>query len=530
MNTIRVFNLTLSEINARIYFAGLALMVISLPLSRFGMSVAQFIILGSWLLEGGFKKKWQSLTSSLPALVLVFFFLIHVAGLIHTSDFDYGFKDIRTKLPLLLLPVVFVSAERLSEKKTIWLWWLYLGAVLTGTMVTAGMILVKDIIDPREAFPFISHIRYSLHVCFAFFVAAWLMKRKVQLFSFSGIVPALLMAWFTAFLIITSSLTGFTIMVTLLFLIAVIRTMKTGEIFSRIALLLALTVALVFSGFYLHDMVKAYRTPYLNKQTIPDAYTANGNPYSHDTLGHPVENGSYTGMYVCETELREAWNKRSNLDYDGGDKKGQKLSNTLIRYLNSKNLRKDTEGISRLDSSDIQAIEEGTANAVYLKKFSFKSRLYQALYEYDAYRRGENPGGHTVMQRVEFWKTASMIIERNFWWGVGTGDVQQAFDEQYETMNTRLEKQFRWRAHNQYLAVFVAFGISGLIYFLFSLLFPGIALKKSRTFLYPVFLAIMMLSMLTEDTLETQAGASLFAFFNAWLLFGQDMGEKTEAG
>jgi hypothetical protein len=36
-----------------------------------------------------------------------------------------------------------------------------------------------------------------------------------------------------------------------------------------------------------------------------------------------------------------------------------------------------------------------------------------------------------------------------------------------------------------------------------------------------VFLCIMLLSMFPEDTLETQAGATLFAFFEALLLFVQ---------
>jgi hypothetical protein len=32
----------------------------------------------------------------------------------------------------------------------------------------------------------------------------------------------------------------------------------------------------------------------------------------------------------------------------------------------------------------------------------------------------------------------------------------------------------------------------------------------------------MMMSMLVEDTLETQMGVTVFAFFNAFLLFGME--------
>ncbi len=36
---------------------------------------------------------------------------------------------------------------------------------------------------------------------------------------------------------------------------------------------------------------------------------------------------------------------------------------------------------------------------------------------------------------------------------------------------------------------------------------------------YYVFYVILILSMLFEDTLETQMGLTLFAFFNSFLLF-----------
>jgi hypothetical protein len=38
-------------------------------------------------------------------------------------------------------------------------------------------------------------------------------------------------------------------------------------------------------------------------------------------------------------------------------------------------------------------------------------------------------------------------------------------------------------------------------------------------FLYLVFLLTIILSMLTEDTIETQAGVTFFAFFNSFLFF-----------
>ncbi len=70
------------------------------------------------------------------------------------------------------------------------------------------------------------------------------------------------------------------------------------------------------------------------------------------------------------------------MDYDGKDEKGQELKMTLIRYLNSKGLRKDAEGMDQLDEKDIRNVEQGIANQYYAKKFNLNSRIYKFLWEY----------------------------------------------------------------------------------------------------------------------------------------------------
>ena len=74
-------------------------------------------------------------------------------------------------------------------------------------------------------------------------------------------------------------------------------------------------------------------------------------------------------------------------------------------------------------------------------------------------------------------------------------------------------------------AIAVAFGLVGLVFFLFALFYPWFSSKQNHTYLYMVFLCIMLLSMFSEDTLETQAGVMLFAFFEALLLFAKPKSE-----
>jgi len=254
--------------------------------------------------------------------------------------------------------------------------------------------------------------------------------------------------------------------------------------------------------------------------------TAQGNYYWHDTICFPVEDGKYVGLYFNRNELREAWSMRSDMPLEGTTASGENLETTLARYLTSKDLRKDAEGVMALTDEDIRNIEQGVANYNNWKYPGIHARLSSTLFEYNLYRRFNNPNGGSLAQRIEFTRASLHIIKQYPWFGVGTGDVPQAFAQTYDEIHSPLKEEFRFRAHNQYLAIAVAFGIVGLVFFLFVLLYPWLSSKRNHTYLYMAFLTIMLLSMFPEDTLETQAGATLFAFFVSLLLFASPVSRQ----
>jgi O-antigen ligase len=159
-----------------------------------------------------------------------------------------------------------------------------------------------------------------------------------------------------------------------------------------------------------------------------------------------------------------------------------------------------------------------------------RSRLFQIMWEIDMAIRGKNPNGHSVTQRLEFWRAGWGIARQHPLIGVGTGDMKQAYQQQYDAMKSALDKSHRLRAHNQFLAIMVAFGISGLIYFLYALVYPVIRNTWRMNFLFTSFFLISIFSMLPEDTLETQAGATFVALFFALFLSGNPYKQKEPAG
>jgi hypothetical protein len=248
-----------------------------------------------------------------------------------------------------------------------------------------------------------------------------------------------------------------------------------------------------------------------------DIATANGNLYKFDSI-EIKENGNLVYEYISEIELVNSWNKISSKKICIDSVHNNEF-NIILRYLTSKNLRKDSVGISKLTESDIKYIEQGCPN-FYLPTFDpYRKKIYVLLWEINFYKTTGNPNGLSFIQRCVYWKTALSIIKKHPIFGVGTGDIANSFKQEYENNNTKLEEIFQLRSHNQYMSIAIQVGIIGLLIFLFSIFSPFIFNKIPDKILYIGFIFIFLLSMLNEDTLETQVGVTFYALFNSFLLF-----------
>ena len=513
------------------YLLGLMMMAIGLTLSPFLMGMSQFWLVLVWIVDAflppskgvpegrGIQNKLLRFWQNKPAVLLVAFYLMHVVGLLWTSDFQYATKDLRVKLPILVMPLVLSSMEPLGRKRFDLVMLVYVFSVFVATLFSSVSYWRHDYEDVREISHFISHIRFCLNIVFCMAVVGYyFVTRKAPWWSKT--IQIILLLWFAYQIFIFESLSGYVILVAvvLVSLIYAFLRWKKGRGW-RIAVAVSALAVLLVGTFVLLRQIK----PLLEVETVDfstlDKKTALGNDYWHDTIYSPVENGKFVGLYYCKQEMQEAWLQRSNVPFEGTTQNGENLEATLARYLTSKDLRKDAQGVAALTDEDIRNIEQGVANYNNWKHPGLRARLSATAFEYNVYRRSGNPNGGSLSQRIEFTKAAFHIIRQHPWFGVGTGDVPQSFCKAYDEIQSPLDEEFRFRAHNQYLSIMIAFGVVGLVVFLVAILYPYCASKRNRGYLMTVFLCIMLLSMLPEDTLETQAGASMFAFFYALLLF-----------
>ncbi|MDO9511631.1 MAG: O-antigen ligase family protein [Bacteroidales bacterium] len=500
-----------------LYLFGIAVISIGIPTSNFLMSIAQMIMLTAWVWDGKLKSKLTSFTRNKAALVAVSIFALHVLWLVNTTDFVYAVKDLRTKIPLLILPLVFSTMPTLSRKQMLFFIGLFSASVLFSSIYSIYVLINEHITDHRNMSVFISHIRFSLSVCLAAFLMAYTYTQH-SLKLWLRILAAITAIWFTVFLFILGAMTGIIVLfssIVILMLIYIFRKTTAKYRVAFILILIGLPTALFF---YTRNIVIELTTPVIINFSELEKETPHGHWYIHDTIHFGRENGKWIGLYFCPEELPEAWSKQSELDYFGLDEKGQALQSTLVRYLNSKGLKKDAEGVAQLSKEDVRFIESGVANINYVRGNPIKKAICQFLFGYEIYQNNKDPRGSTMMQRFELWHASTNIISKNFLTGVGTGDLPIMFKTELNHMGSTL-CHTSLRSHNQFLSIFVGFGLFGFIWFLFALFYPGFKLKKFKFFPFLIFFLIFMISLLNEDTIESQAGVTFFAFFNAFFLF-----------
>lgn len=528
------------------YLLGLILVVISLPTSRFVLSLSMVYLLVLWFLLGldmrsisemypekpfalrillriafSFKGIWYNIKTRFNdfihnkvAVVMVSVYVMHLLGLIYTYDFPSAFHDLRIKLPLLIMPLVLSTMKPLDRKQFDTVLCFFIAAVFFVTVLGTVKFIRRDFVDVRELSPFINYIRLALCIVFSIFVLGYyLVKRNHSLMIKT--IMVFMIIWFLWQITVFESFTSVLVIAALCFVLVMYFIFRSTKTNVKICMVVAIVVVAGVVIYFPYKVAKDYMNPAKVDVTQLDTHTKLGNPYVFDTIAFGVEDARYVGLYLSKNEMLDAWNKRSvkkiNSEWDDGYR-------TLVRYLTSKDLRKDAEGVEHLTENDIRNIENGIANYNYIENPGFKTRIMKVMVAYNNYERNGDANGSSVFQRVEYIKASFEIIKDNPVFGVGTGIVK-VFADYYEDTNSKLKPEYRLRSHNQYLAITVAFGVIGLLWFLFSMFYPLFADKRNRNYLYIVFLFIVMLSMFTDDTLETQVGAILFAFFNSFLVF-----------
>lgn len=519
--------MNISSVSRHVYLFGLLIIVISLPSSQYFTSIGQWLIVLSWFIDSNFLSKIKKIKDNKTLLCFLLLFLLHVAGILWSSNYAYWLHDVKIKLPLLIIPLVVATTPPVSKKHLLILLRTFCLSVFVVSLIGFYNFLVNGdarTSDFRDFSPFISHIRFSL---FIVFVITMLFMRAVKDKTLKITIKTILfffILWFVLCLMIMKSLTGIIILGILSFIYLLRVIYKSKSSIMRIICSVIIVIVGILSTWYIQFCYKKFSTTAEYNIKGRPLTTVNGNPYTYSTDTTYRRNGYLVFDYLCDSELRKEWNKLGLTPYDSLVQNKLIIRTNLILYMSGKGLAKDSIGFSKLTADDIQSIANGINNHIYTEEFTIYPRIHEFFQGLENLKRGRNMGGNSIFQRLYYLDAGWNIFLKNSLIGIGNGDVQDIFDYYYKETKSPLDPNLRYRTHNQILTLLLTFGIIGFIIILISQIYPVISSKKKGNlyFLFSPFIVIILLSMLNEDTLETQAGVTFYAFFYALLVWGVD--------
>lgn len=496
-------------------------MVIGLPLSKALTSIVPGVLMFFWIVDGHFYEKFDLLKKRRGTIFLISIYFVYLIGLLWTSSFAKGLIDITIQLPLFVLPLVIGTSSRLNYTQVKQIMYFFAIAVVIASFCSVWVLMgfSEHIIrDPREMSLFISHIRFSLLINIAIFSLGWYLINSEKKNLKEKVFLVLTIIWLVVFLIILRSITGWAVFFVVSLIVSFYYILKISRLFLRLSWLVCLLFFSLTPVFYTLYIVQQFYSVEKIPANICFQKTRLGNLYNQDLQNKELENGHYIYLYMNEDELRASWNKRSTLNYDSIYASGFNRF-VLLRYLTSKGFRKDAEGVEKLNKNDISNIENGMTNYRFATANSFFKRIYQIVWEVDSYLKGGNPSGHSVTQRLEYYKMALNIIRERPWFGHGTGGYYLAYQKEYDRSKFFPPGIYRQRSHNMIFSYMIDFGIIGAIYICYALVAPVYSENKRKSFLLITFLLVVSISLINEDTLNNHDAISFFAFFYPLFLY-----------
>lgn len=484
--------------------AGLASSNSLMSWGQFGLGIAVV-----W--SGNWREKFQNLKKNRYLLGLASIFLFFLIGMIYSKNIEEGLFQLKLKLPLLVIPLLVSTFTPITKTELKWIFHAIFGGVIASMI--AGILVYFEILEPsvsdmRKYSPLISNVRLGTILVFSIFSCVYIVVTKqLKLLHDTFYIVFIILCF--GFLAVIQSLTGYIAFIFLLLVTSFYFLIKYRKyLLFSITILVSIVVIVISYQLFMTEWNRVHILDKVNFSELPKS-TKEGTLYRHDTLSSYTINGHYVWHNVCFFEINKAWSKRSSFSPKDNNKIGYNITETLIKYLTSKGLKKNRESVESLSDNEIRAIEKGVYNYVYLNPLDIRWRFHQISEELFYYHLSQDPNDKSLAIRLEIWKHTISVIKRTIFFGVGTGDAQDELNLELKSSKTKLKKEKWMNPHNQYLSLLLSLGLIFTIIILVLIFNPLIAIKKIH-FLFLVTLSISFVSFLNENVFDTQAGCTQF--------------------
>lgn len=174
-----------------------------------------FILLGLCLATFTFRNFYESIRSAAGIQLLILFYLLHIAGLVTSENFDNGLFVLEKKIALLVMPLfLFPALQRLTvQQKSELIIWLGLITMASSVLFLVNgymeMILCNDpLAFHHERFASIPYVFYSIYFATGSLLLLHSSYRHLPGIKSKNFILLLLIAYSLTLLVVISSKTG----------------------------------------------------------------------------------------------------------------------------------------------------------------------------------------------------------------------------------------------------------------------------------------------------------------------------------
>lgn len=503
-------------VHHHLYLTAIGILLIGVSTSNALMSIGTILLIANALFEAKFSDRFERLKSNKVLYIIIAFLALSLLSILWSTNLDYALNNLRSGLPFFVIPLVIGTSRTIKTNEFNGLLKIFILTIIFTSVFNYWQFILNINVstDIREMSSFISHIRYSIIINLGIFITYYFTIKK----SINPIIGILVICWLVFYQYKSQTINGYGLFL-ILFLLSLIYWVKNFKnIILKKSILISLfiisTISVIVIGYVWFESPSKIEPVNFDKLEL---YTANHNGYYHIKKSQITEDGKLVYIYISEKECKKAWEKRSKLDFEGLDNNYQDLRGTLYRYMTSISLRKDSIGFLSMSKEDIVNVENGFSN--YNINKGLIEKISDLKMQMFTFRTQGDPNGHSLLQRIIHFSTGVDILKNNWLFGVGIGDVKDSFISQYEINNSKLNKENRHRAHNQFLTHWISMGLIGFILTLSLFIYPLLTLNKRCDFLLCIVLISFSFSFLWQDMLETQAGVTIFSIFYSLMVF-----------
>lgn len=143
---------------------------------------------------------------------------------------------------------------------------------------------------------------------------------------------------------------------------------------------------------------------------------------------------------------------------------------------------------------------------------TLNSKYRYTLYSVNLFLRNDNIRELSDSRRLASIQAGLVLGQENLWTGVGVGDIRDDTND-FLRENYPALVDLELMPHNQFIFVFAACGILGLLWFSWAVFMPLFYKKAYKDELFVAFHIVIISSFIVEHTIEAQIGTAFYSLF-----------------